>query len=123
MTPGMEKILVIEKRGNADIVHFLAQRLTDPMVADNIKEHLLNAVDAGKIYLTIDFSNVQYLSSSYLSILVALDKKVKAEGGSVNICCLNQNIASIFSIARFDMIFDIFGSENDAVTDMESKIR
>ncbi|MBN2190409.1 MAG: STAS domain-containing protein [Candidatus Aureabacteria bacterium] len=119
----MEKILVIEKRGNADIVHFLAQRLTDPMVADNIKEHLLNAVDAGKIYLTIDFSNVQYLSSSYLSILVALDKKVKAEGGSVNICCLNQNIASIFSIARFDMIFDIFGSENDAVTDMESKIR
>lgn len=123
MTLGMEKILVIEKRGNADIVHFLTQRLTDPVMADNIKEHLLNAVDAGKIYLTIDFSNVQYLSSSYLSILVALDKKVKAEGGSVNICCLNQNISSIFSIARFDMIFDIFGSENDAVTDMESKIR
>ncbi len=123
MTSGMEKILVIEKRGNVDIVHFLAQRLTDPVLADNIKEYLLKTAEEGKIHLIIDFSNVQYLSSSYLSILVALDKKVKPEGGSVDICCLNQNISSIFSIARFDMIFDIFGSENDAVTDMESKIR
>ncbi|MDD5645470.1 MAG: STAS domain-containing protein [bacterium] len=119
----MEKILVLEKRGNADIVHFLAQRLTDPVLADRIKEYLLKTVDEGKIYLIVDFSNVRYLSSSYLSILVALDKKVKAEGGRVNICCLHQNISSIFSIARFDMIFDIFGSESDAVADMESKIR
>ncbi|MCK9554285.1 STAS domain-containing protein [bacterium] len=119
----MEKIFVIEKRGNVDIVHFLAQRLTDPVLADNIKEYLLKTAEEGKIHLIIDFSNVQYLSSSYLSILVALDKKVKFEGGSVNICCLNRNISSIFSIARFDTIFDIFGSENDAVTDMESKIR
>ena len=122
--PGkIEDVIVVEKREGVDIVHFLIPRLTDPMIAGDIKSYLSNIVPEGKDHLVFNFTAVQYLSSAYLGILIALDKSVKSQGGKINICCLAPDLAKVFSIAGFDAIFDILPTEGAAIVNMKEHIK
>ena len=123
MSGKIEDIIVVEKRKDVDIVHFLLPRLTDPMIANDIKSYLLSIIPEGKDHLVFNFTSVQYLSSAYLGILIALDKAVKPQGGRINICCLAPDIAKVFSIAGFDAIFDIFPTEGAAIVKMKEHVK
>ncbi|MEA3346853.1 MAG: STAS domain-containing protein [Candidatus Auribacterota bacterium] len=122
--PGkIEDVIVVEKREGVDIVYFLIPRLTDPMIANDIKSYLSSIIPEGKDHLVFNFTSVQYLSSAYLGILIALDKSVRPRGGKINICCLAPDIAKVFSIAGFDAIFDILPTEGAAIVKMREHIK
>ena len=122
--PGkIDDVIVVEKREDVDIVYFLLPRLTDPMIADDIKSYLLSLIPEGKDHLVLNFTTVQYLSSAYLGILIALNKAVSPQGGKINICCLAPDIAKVFSIAGFDAIFDILPTEGAAIVNMKEHIK
>lgn len=62
--------------------------------------------DAGK-QITLDFSNLEYISSSGLRVLLLLNKKAKENGGCVTIVGIRENIRQIFQIVGFDVLFTI----------------
>lgn len=79
----------------------------DTLAAQSLTEQLAPVMeDAGK-QITLDFTNLDYISSSGLRVLILLNKKAKEKGGHVTIVGMKENILQIFQIVGFDKIFTI----------------
>src|SRR5205809_6794980 len=57
--------------------------------------------------LRLDFGNVEYLQSSVLGKLVALNKKVTAAGGRLVLCNIRNDVYKAFSVTSLDRMFVI----------------
>lgn len=57
--------------------------------------------------LIMDFTNLDYISSAGLRILISTQKKLKAENIPFIIRNVNDNINNIFKMSGFDKIFKI----------------
>lgn len=56
---------------------------------------------------TLDFSELEYISSAGLSVLLAAQKRLREAGHSIKIVNLNNHIENIFRVAGFDFVFDL----------------
>ncbi|MDD5644159.1 MAG: STAS domain-containing protein [bacterium] len=107
--------IIVEQNGNIRIFYFTIEKLTDILMIDQIKSCILSAIDTGGGIIVINFAGVDYMSSSFLSVLIAMKKALYKVKGRVCLCCLSENISKVFSITELDKIFDIFHSESDAL--------
>ena len=57
--------------------------------------------------LIIDFSDLEYISSAGLRVLIATQKKLKLENISMTIKNVNDTISEIFRMSGFDKILKI----------------
>jgi anti-sigma B factor antagonist len=55
----------------------------------------------------VDFKDLQYISSAGLGILMATQKRLKDAGHELKLRNVSGHIRDVFTIARFDIIFDI----------------
>jgi anti-sigma B factor antagonist len=67
------------------------------------------------IKLVVDFSQVHFLTSSVLGLLIRLSKKIYEAEGVFRLCCIQPKIYEIFKITRLDKIFEIFPSRQEAL--------
>jgi anti-anti-sigma factor len=56
---------------------------------------------------TLDFRDLKYISSSGLGILIKVQRRLAATGGKINIINASDHIRELFTVTRFDLIFDI----------------
>ncbi len=63
----------------------------------------------GKVQGTVkvDFSELRYISSAGLGLLLATQKRLKDDGHKLEIINMTPHIRDIFTIAGFDFIFDL----------------
>jgi anti-sigma B factor antagonist len=73
----------------------------------NQVQKLREALDRATGTVTIDFTELQYISSAGLGVLLAAQKRLSAVGHTIRIVNMNNHIRDIFKIAGFDFIFDI----------------
>ena len=57
--------------------------------------------------LDFDFSNLVYISSAGLRVLLAAQKKMNASDGKMVVCNPNELISEVFEATGFDEILDI----------------
>jgi anti-anti-sigma factor len=55
----------------------------------------------------VDFSQLDYISSAGLGVLLAAQKRLAVSGQRLKLTNLNHHIREIFRIAGFDQIFEI----------------
>ena len=67
------------------------------------------------IKLVIDFSNVEFLSSSVLGLLIKISKKVYEKAGELRLCSISAKIDEIFKITRLDKVFQISPDKDHAI--------
>ena len=65
----------------------------------------MNSIDDMKIIM--DFSELDYISSAGLRIILMNAKKMKKTGGHFRLCCMKEFIKEIFDIAGFSRILNI----------------
>jgi anti-anti-sigma factor len=73
-------------------------------------------------YLLMDFSECSYISSSGIRVLLSLEKKLKANGGSLFICCMSNEMIQILDMAGLAKIFNLFDKINIAVDEIKRLI-
>jgi anti-anti-sigma factor len=72
-------------------------------------EAQMNAlIEAGCIEMIVDCSDLVYISSSGLKVLIALQRQLASSQGKITLCSLQPGIAKIFEISGFGSIFPIF---------------
>jgi len=57
--------------------------------------------------VSVDFKDLQYISSAGLGVLLATQKRLGQAGGRLKLINMNSHIKDVFHFARFDMIFEI----------------
>lgn len=55
--------------------------------------------------ITLDFSQLSYISSSGLRLLLGIKKSVDKVGGQVEISGINDMVAKVFKLTGFDALF------------------
>lgn len=105
----------VEKRTveDATVVAFVGS--LDTNTAQQAHDALDAVIDEGGRKIVVDFLSVDYISSSGLRILLATAKRLNADGGVLGIFGLNETVNEVFEISGFDTIFNVFGSESDAI--------
>jgi len=56
---------------------------------------------------TVDFSELVYISSSGLGLLLQAQKKLEASGHGLTLTGMSDHVRELFAITRFDILFDI----------------
>jgi anti-sigma B factor antagonist/stage II sporulation protein AA (anti-sigma F factor antagonist) len=102
------RTVILSPAGRIDHTHADAFKLAlDPHLADCRKDGAA---------LVIDFSNVVYISSIGLRALMVAIKQVKPQGGRMVLAALQPLVLEVFTISRFDMLFEIFPDRAAALT-------
>ncbi|MGH8637799.1 MAG: STAS domain-containing protein [Burkholderiales bacterium] len=75
----------------------------------------LDRCRAGAEALIVDLSGVDYISSVGLRALMVAAKQAEAQAGRIAIAALSPMVREVFEISRFDMVFRIYRSLDDAL--------
>ena len=75
----------------------------------------LDAVVAGAKKVLLDFSQLDYISSAGLRVLLGAAKQLRASGGKLGMFGLNQSVREVFEISGFSSILSIYPSEAEAL--------
>lgn len=87
----------------------------DSNTSDALEEKLMGKIDEGKIRLVVDFSELNYIASAGLRVLLMAAKRLKTEGGSFALCGLQENIHDVFEISGFLPILTVVDDMDAAV--------
>ena len=73
-----------------------------------LKTALLEAIDDGITELVVDLSDVDFIDSTGLGLLVGVSKRLRLLGGKVAIVTTDETIRKIFEIAGLTSQFEIY---------------
>ena len=78
----------------------------DTITAQELEDEINNEI-SNFDSLIMDFANLEYISSAGLRVLIATQKKLKAEDKTLTIKNVNDAVNEIFKMSGFDKILDI----------------
>lgn len=106
----------VEYVENATVVTFVDEKILEEMDIQSLKESIMSVVEeGGRINLILDFSNVRFLSSAVLGLLMRISKKVYEQEGNLKLCNISSRLYEIFKITRLNKIFDIYDNVEGAI--------
>jgi anti-sigma B factor antagonist len=79
-----------------------------------LRQAVAGFLDRGYERLLIDMSNVTYLNSTAIGVLVAAHTSYSRRGWQVKLCGVNKNINNIFVITKLTLVFDVLESRDQA---------
>jgi anti-sigma B factor antagonist len=110
------RIQVNESEG-IKVVRFQDHQLFDERtvreIADQIAEALPN--DGSPIRLVVDFSEVSLISSTFLSKLILLQRRIDATRGKLRLCEMTPIIQQVFRTSNLDRLFKIDRDQRTAI--------
>lgn len=83
-----------------------------------LKQIVLDRLQAGERKFLVDFSETGYIDSSGLGVLVSLSKKVSERGGELRLAALNDDLRTLFELTKLDMLFVIVDSREEGLRDI-----
>jgi len=63
----------------------------------------------------IDMTDVSYIDSSGIAVIIDAMQRVQAYGGKLALFGIRPNVRTVFEIARLDQVFKIFPDEKSAI--------
>ena len=86
-----------------------------------LERRLLEHVSGGEKRIVMDLSDVDYISSAGLRVLLLAANKLRPQGGQFVLCSLGQSVREVFELAGFTPIFSIEPSRELALARLERK--
>ena len=99
-----ERALVVSLKGYMDINS-----------SQEFEREARKRVDKLAVPLVIDFDELEYISSSGLRALLAITKKVDADGNEIRFCNVKGIVADTFRCSGLDTKFPMFASLEHAI--------
>jgi anti-anti-sigma factor len=96
-------VLLIELKGRMDTT-----------MPREFETRLLDLIKNGEIHLVFDFSQVEYITTNGLRLLLRAFKEVTSVNGRMVFHSLNGRVRRVFEIAGLTMIFRIYETREEA---------
>ena len=91
------------------VVRFNDHHLFDERTVRDVADQITAALpsDGSPIRLILDFAGVELISSSLLSKLIMLQRRIDGTGGKLRLCELSGILQSVFRTSNLDRLFAI----------------
>ena len=84
-------------------------------VAPQFKKCVVRRIEEGDRLVVIDLSDVGFIDSTAIGVLVGALKRLKEVGGSLGVVCANDNVRNIFEMVGLENVIPLYHSRDDAV--------
>jgi anti-anti-sigma factor len=110
-------IFQIERVGATMVVS--PQRSVTSLSEDDVKNELaglLEVLESGEVSSVVfDFGHLEYCGSCMLEAMRRLWKSLPKERGKLVVCCVNHVVRDILHVTRFDTLWPIFPTRDEAL--------
>ncbi len=86
----------------------------DVYTAPQLKQAMIALLEKGVKRFIVDLTNVEYLDSTALGVLIGGLKRIREVGGNLLLICPSARIRRVFEITGLDKVFDMHNSEDEA---------
>lgn len=83
--------------------------------APQLRAELLKAVEAAAPKVVIDLSDVTFIDSTGIGVLVGALKRAREKGGSLNFCGIQTRVKRVFEITGLMRALPLFDSRDLAI--------
>ena len=98
-----ETVAVLELAGRLDVI-----------TSSQLDDAINGVLDSDQRALVIDCSELKYMSSSGLRVLLVAARRFGAEGGRLVLCGVEGPVRKVFDISGFSSIFSIKDTQEEA---------
>lgn len=106
----------VEKVGNVN-VYYIDGRL-DSNTAGSLEKKLIPAINPEGKQFVLDFSELEYISSAGLRVLLQAAKMLNQISGALVLCSVKDEIKEVFDIAGLSPIFPTYIDLDDAINNI-----
>lgn len=99
--------MTITQSDNGNTISFALTGRLDSVTQSELADSLEKVFSSGPVNLVFDFSNLVYISSAGLRVLLSAQKKVNASGNTMKITGAKPEVKGVFDITGFTGIMTI----------------
>ena len=108
--------VMVQNIGDVVVVNLGSAAILDTAAVEAIGRQLYDLVEERAVRkLMLDFSQVKFLSSMMLGVMVRLRRRSEAIGGRLAVFGLRPELHRVFHISRLDRLFDFYDNEREAL--------
>lgn len=111
--------LVISEEQGCQVFH-LRGRLMDQQQADRLMAALDEQLTKGHKYVVLDMSELQYMNSTGLNILINVLTGTRKAGGDTFIAGVSSSVRQLFIVTKLDTVFNMTDDVPSAVARINS---
>jgi len=90
--------------------------------SNSFREKLKSLVAEGKKKIVLNMSEIKYIDSAGLGVLVAAHISAKNQGASVRLCHLGKKFHEVMQITKLLTVFDVYDTEATAISSFQSSL-
>ncbi len=103
----------VHKRDDITVIDVKGQLIVGNR--QELKQKVLDELEAGARKFLVDFAGTGYIDSSGLGVLVSLSKKIREQGGELRLANLNEDLRTLFELTKLDTLFHIANNREEAL--------
>lgn len=103
-----------EEAGNILVIDVTGD--LDARSAGDLKLTLNEKIEAGNIWVLVNLSEVPYMDSAGLGVLVSGLKNTNRQNGDLRLWGLQPDVRNIFELTRLNKVFQIYDNEEAALS-------
>lgn len=95
--------------------------LTGGEETDDLDQGIKKLAEGGNQHLLVNLADVQHVNSTALGVLISAHTNYVRRGGQMKLCSVDKRIENIFVITKLSLVFDVYGSEEQAIASFADK--
>ncbi len=107
--------------GNPAIA-YIHTNLVGEDICDEIQRMLLPELDGNVRNLIISLSEVKYMSSAGVALLIKILTKVRVSGGELVLCNLTSTVQNLLDITKLSEVFKVANNITEAENAFHAKV-
>ncbi len=101
------------KEKDVDIVRLEGK--VDFATAGALDAKLTELVEGGAVKVLLNFTNVPFIASAGLRVLLKCAQRIQPQGGSLRLCGANEVVREVIEVSGFEDVFKMSESEQEAL--------
>lgn len=111
----MEEKVEIKEMQKGDILILQIKGRLDAISSQFAEKKIFDCITSGKNKLLLNFTDVDYLSSAGMRLLLRTTKKLKTVSGKLVVCSVTSNVMDVLKMSGFDHVIELSKTEEDAL--------
>jgi len=117
----MSELLTVTTWDTDEIRIINASGRMDAATSRDVEVALTSLIDAGAKKIVFNASELTYISSSGLRVILASLKKVRQGGGDLALAAMQQAPSEVIKMTGFDRIFSMYDTVQQAIDNLKAR--